>query len=579
MSKDARLLMLLAGLIGAATLRAAEADSSAHVAYPDQGWGDETRQLFYFTPQGSRMIPYAWFMALESADGQGMFATTANLERYGFLAADAPHQINPHSLPIGFAIDPVEIPGRGRSLGLTCAACHTANVTVEGKVLRIDGAPAQLDFDQFTSDVAAAVRRTLFDRAAFQRFASRVLKAPEPNAFNQLRQQFTDFQATLAGDAAIRHPALISGFGRVDALTQIFNSVSVVDEVEPRNLRLVNAPVRYPPLWLTPELEYVQWAPVAASPISRNGGEALGVFGSATLTGPKAGWYDSSLLIRNLQKLETWVADLKPPHWDEATFGPIDRKLSATGEALYRQHCVSCHTAPPYRRTDAAKNYYGKTFIDIGRVDYRDIGTDPTYTDALAQRWVYTNYATEPAREGQTVVSAPAFYPRTKFPDPAVEGQPFDHVSFFFLRTVGEVVTRAMDKLGLPDAERTALNGFRLLSPTSPGGMPEPYMPKSLTDLKAGPLAGIWASGPYLHNGSVPTIDELLSPVSQRRSIFWTGARELDRKRLGYISDDAPGRFRFDTSLPGNHNTGHVYPPVGLSPAERAAIIEFLKTL
>jgi hypothetical protein len=98
-------------------------------------------------------------------------------------------------------------------------------------------------------------------------------------------------------------------------------------------------------------------------------------------------------------------------------------------------------------------------------------------------------------------------------------------------------------------------------------------------DLKAGPLPGVWASGPYLHNGSVPTVYELLSPVEERRKVFWTGGRELDRERLGSVSHDAPGRFRFDTSLTGNRNTGHTYPPQGLSADERNAILECRKTL
>jgi hypothetical protein len=49
----------------------------------------------------------------------------------------------------------------------------------------------------------------------------------------------------------------------------------------------------------------------------------------------------------------------------------------------------------------------------------------------------------------------------------------------------------------------------------------------SVVDLKAGPLPGVWASGPYLHNGSVLTVYELLSPVEERREVFWTGGREL----------------------------------------------------
>lgn len=145
------------------------AQASDPLIYLDQGWTEQTRQAFYSQPQGSRLVPESWFRALERADGKGMFADDANLTRYGFLADEAG---SPGHLPIGFAIDPLETPKVGRFVGLTCAACHTANVSFEGKVVRIDGAPAQLDFDTFFADFVTAVNRTLLDEATFKRFAS-----------------------------------------------------------------------------------------------------------------------------------------------------------------------------------------------------------------------------------------------------------------------------------------------------------------------------------------------------------------------------------------------------------------------
>jgi mono/diheme cytochrome c family protein len=573
MSFSSRLSILMSAATTLVASLGAAAEVGGSTTFIDQGWSKEIREQFYFTPQGSRIMPYAWFVGLETLDDKGMLADPANLERYGFIRADGPHALNPGGLPIGFAVDPARtasqsegasaaVPSeamlsRGQQVGLTCSACHTANITVNGRAIRIDGAPARLDLDSFYADLSAAVDRTFFDIAAFQRFADRVLNDPSPAATAELRLLFAEFQARLAGDAMIRHPTLASGFGRLDALTQSINSLAGVDQGDARNLRAVNAPTSFPQLWLTPQLEFVQWSPIAASPIGRNGGEVLAVFGAATLTGPPDGWLASTILIKELQALENWIADLKPPAWDEAIFGSVDRTLAMKGEALFREHCASCHNSPPYRRTAPADNAFGKTFIEIGRIDYRAVGTDPAYIRALERRLVRTNAATAPVHAGAPVVTAAAY----------------------FLKTVGAIVKRAMKDAGIGDTEQLVLSGFRLRPPATPGGQPTPYAPPAITDLKAGPLPGIWATGPFLHNGSVPTIYELLSPVNERRSVFWTGGRELDHRQLGFESDERPDRFRFDTSLQGNQNTGHMYPREGLDNSQRMAIIEYLKLL
>ncbi len=275
-----RLLLVLAG---ATVLGASFANATDLPNQLDQGWSKEIRELFYFTPQGSRMIPYAWFMALERSDGPGMFADSENLQRYGFISADGPHPLNPDALPIGFAIDPgapqrsdaeralgysaARTASERRQLGLTCAACHTANVTVGSRPIRVDGAPAHLDIDTFYADLAKAVTQTLFDQTKFERFAARVLGPSAIASPADLKAEFSDFQTRIAGEAAIRRPAVASGFGRTDALTQIINSLAVRDQGDPANLRTPDAPTSYPALWLTPELEFVQWSPIAASPI------------------------------------------------------------------------------------------------------------------------------------------------------------------------------------------------------------------------------------------------------------------------------------------------------------------------
>ncbi len=99
----------------------------------------------------------------------------------------------------------------------------------------------------------------------------------------------------------------------------------------------------------------------------------------------------------------------------------------------------------------------------------------------------------------------------------------------------------------------------------------------------AAPLGGIWLRGPYLHNGSVPSLRDLLQPQGQRRPAFFPGNDVIDPVNLGFLStvEEEPGRRKFqryDTTKPGNSNAGHLY-ATGLSGAEKDALLEYLKTI
>jgi mono/diheme cytochrome c family protein len=97
----------------------------------------------------------------------------------------------------------------------------------------------------------------------------------------------------------------------------------------------------------------------------------------------------------------------------------------------------------------------------------------------------------------------------------------------------------------------------------------------------ARPLIGLWLLAPYLHNGSVPTLRDLLAPPWQRPKLFYKGVDLVDLQAVGFVATgpeaEADG-FRFDTSLKGNGNGGHAY-GTSLSEEDKAALLEFLKTL
>lgn len=95
------------------------------------------------------------------------------------------------------------------------------------------------------------------------------------------------------------------------------------------------------------------------------------------------------------------------------------------------------------------------------------------------------------------------------------------------------------------------------------------------------PLDGIWARAPYLHNGSVPTLRALLDAPEQRPPAFYRGYDVFDQVNVGFASNvpEANGQLftRYDTTVPGNSNAGHIYGTT-LADAEKQAIVEYLKT-
>ena len=139
------------------------------------------------------------------------------------------------------------------------------------------------------------------------------------------------------------------------------------------------------------------------------------------------------------------------------------------------------------------------------------------------------------------------------------------------------VVERALAKLGLTPDEIEDASGY---SPATDKGPPQPVY-------KAGPRDGVWATGPFLHNGSVPNLYEMLLPAHERSKTFMLGS-DFDPLKVGVDTSGASGKLLFDTSLVGNSNAGHSFEEgprtkgvIGrlLMDDERWALIEYLKSI
>ena len=103
----------------------------------DQGWTAAERQAYYHTAQGTQILPYDWFMALEQALSTKLFRANDHVARYRFLP-DLSTLDNPDRLPVGMVKDVNEVTKKPY-LGLTCAACHSGQLNYGGMGIRIDG--------------------------------------------------------------------------------------------------------------------------------------------------------------------------------------------------------------------------------------------------------------------------------------------------------------------------------------------------------------------------------------------------------------------------------------------------------
>jgi hypothetical protein len=143
------------------------------------------------------------------------------------------------------------------------------------------------------------------------------------------------------------------------------------------------------------------------------------------------------------------------------------------------------------------------------------------------------------------------------------------------LHSVAEVGT---DPLRANSFNRRQADGFnKFLAELELKGYEQPKEPGVRTTGKyfAPSLGGVWARSPYLHNGSVRTMAELLTSPNERAKTFHRGSQTFDPMVMGFTDE---GAYLFDTSTQGNSNSGHAY-GTDLSAGEKQDLIEYLKTL
>ena len=638
------------------------------VIYLNQNWGPQDSLWFYEATQGSDLVPYDFFLALESADTDLPLRSTENVLRWNFLPQHRTTR-NPDALPVGFADDSYD--GQ-RYLGLTCAACHTTQLDYKGTEIRIDGGPSLANMELFLGDLASALAAaapapgsSACASAKCERFVRAVTALGHYRAIDALRD-LQVFSNRLAVYNKINQPVVPYGYGRLDAFGRIFNRVlqhivqrQQLDELLPRlysaaelpavraaltpilygkpsaasaedidkhvieyalpllsleqQQKLIaglfntpNAPVSYPFLWDISQHDYVQWNGLVANAglgaLGRNTGEVIGVFAtldwkikkgfslSAILSGQ--GFtdqhisYHSSVRIDDLRLIEAQITKLQSPVWPEDILGKLDSAQRDHGESLFDRYCVGCHGKiqrdSPQRRVIASM-----TSID-------SIHTDPTmatnsfdrrgYSGLLRNQYVATFGAGDILIDTQAPVVAElskvaAGVIADPYPSWNIFKRGYDWLHEIYLSYAHNEIHPSL-KHGDYEPD-TSVN---------------PYA--SLAAYKGRSLNGIWATAPYLHNGSVPSLAALLLPKKPpdappgdyRPDVFYVGSREFDPADVGFKSDQGDPSRKFDTSLPGNGNGGHEYgtsndPQVrngklpALSSDDRRDLLVYMKSL
>ncbi|MDR3634246.1 MAG: di-heme-cytochrome C peroxidase, partial [Isosphaeraceae bacterium] len=326
------------------------------------------------------------------------------------------------------------------------------------------------------------------------------------------------------------------------------------------NTKPADAPVSYPCLWDTPQHDRVQWNGVAKNAglgsLGRNVGEVLGVFGDFEVPErPGVTGYASSVRVLNLASIEESLKTLWSPQWP-STFPPIDPTKRDKGRLVYdKARCKDCHEVidrkDPGRRITAM-------MVAVG-TEARTMDNFQTRTgDAGRLKGAY-----------QDVIPWPPLSPK-------VIGATIQGEDLLAHTVIGTIIRSGFpapeDELTKLEYKRRAQAMLTMVPVPPQGGV-----------YKARPLNGVWATAPYLHNGSVASLFQLLLAAKDRLKSFSVGTRQFDPVNVGFQTAAAgfpvfQARSANGTPVPGNSNEGHEFGKE-LTDEERWQLVEYLKSL
>ncbi len=511
------------------------------VHYIDNGLGPLDRRTFYHLAEGSEIFPLVLVKAARDKKTKKPFIDV--LENYGFIKDPNPTGAQDQK-SLGYVGLTVSQKKGVDMVGVNCAACHVGQIEANGKQIRIDGAPNMLAINQFFVELAAALKPPnliVLAEEIGKEFLSKGGKGEKPSVDDIVK--YVEHVVAL-GALQNGTPALA---GRADA----FGAARALFFGDKQPL---TAPASLPFLWGFQTTAWYHYIGNTESALERNIGQSLGLGASFDTRTCETG-----ILFDNLNQMEKLAYKVHAPAWPTDLLGSIETEKAAAGKSVYMEKCAKCHD-----------NYND---VDNGgpRHNYLQFPLSVVNTDEAEA----FNTARKVTINQNMCTSDP----------PKNVSMPFSAAHEIFVGRIRDTYFKAH-----PDQQAQMANwgdhrvASRWVDPLQP-----PMCNGNQKNCKiyvAKSLVGVWATAPYLHNGSVPTIAELLKPENERMKTFAVGRRTYDTVNLGYSTDivDTAPPFQVEQDgkpIIGNSNKGHSGTLFGtdLSPEQKSQLMEFLKSM
>jgi len=442
--------------------------------------------------------------------------------------------------PIGFSRkSEVKHLGGLSAVGINCASCHVAQIksNSQSEPLRILGVTSHFNVEAFYGSVLVATFKTS-DPANMKGFLSAYLAVthPKDDPATQLlfakewQSQEQEIIAAISSDP----------FGSKDIAAGDLHTIgpgALLLDTELLDHHVDLAALSHSMLKLfhnmRAALHVPDQPPEKAPPASGPGrNDAFGLLAASLLNAPQPYSPIKFGLVWNVDK-RTWV------HWDGNTKSPIARNLLASlglGAPLNGKHGY-LDFAMVKRQTDLSEKIRPPRY--------------PFKIDNTA------------AKRGASLFGTNCN---------SCHGGPESDKRLYSVAEVGTDPHRAA-----MFTEKLAGDFNKFLAELETAGYqpPKEFNVRSTGKYFAATLNGVWARSPYLHNGSVRTMQQLLMSPDDRAKAFHRGSRAFDEKEMGYTDE---GTYVLDTSASGNSNSGHNY-GTKLSADQKRDLIEYLKTL